>query len=407
MARPMVMTLFPDAQAFAQRNTDAQPALSVRNLTKRFGAEIVLNDVSFNVAEGESLVLLGPSGSGKSTTLRIIAGLENPDSGEVVLHEREIENLRARDRNVGVIFQNYALFPEMTVAENIGFGLKIRGVKARKRMEVVDRLLEMIGLNDQRDKKPRHISGGQQQRVAIARALAYEPEVLLFDESFSALDPHTRVGLRREIRQLLRKLRVPALFITHDQEEAMELGDQIAILNKGRLEQIGTPQEIYNDPQTEFVATFLGAANVLKGEWQDGLICLESGYYVVPPHEAFDIHIDDGERVKIIFRPEDVLLSTIVGIAESPYHLGEGEVTEVKFTGATEAVTIRLLNTQLRPARPQLVTSINEPRTKDFFIKALRTKWDARRIRLSPGDRVSISLKSHKLLRGEAYTDLR
>ena len=217
----------------------------------------------------------------------------------------------------------------------------------------------------------------------------------------SALDPHTRVGLRREIRQLLRKLRVPALFITHDQEEAMELGDQIAILNKGRLEQIGTPQEIYNDPQTEFVATFLGAANVLKGEWQDGLICLESGYYVVPPHEAFDIHIDDGERVKIIFRPEDVLLSTIVGIAESPYHLGEGEVTEVKFTGATEAVTIRLLNTPLRPSRPQLVTSINEPRTKDFFVKALRTKWDARRIRLSPGDRVSISLKSHKLLRGE------
>ncbi len=401
MARPMVMTLFPDTQAFAQRSTDAQPALSVRNLTKRFGNEMVLNDVSFNVAEGESLVLLGPSGSGKSTTLRIIAGLEQPDSGEVILHEREIENLRARDRNVGVIFQNYALFPEMTVAENIAFGLKIRGVSSRKRLEVVDRLLEMIGLGEQRNKKPRHISGGQQQRVAIARALAYEPEVLLFDESFSALDPHTRVGLRREIRQLLRKLRVPALFITHDQEEAMELGDHIAILNKGRLEQIGTPQEIYNDPQTEFVATFLGAANVLKGEWQDGLICLDSGYYVVPPHEAFDIHITDGERVKIIFRPEDVLLSTIVGVAESPYHLGEGEVTEVKFTGATEAVTIRLLNTQLRPSRPQLVTSISEPKGKEFFVKALRTKWDARRIRLSPGDRVSISLKSHKLLRGE------
>lgn len=401
MARPMVMTLFPDAQAFAQRNTDAQPALSVRNLTKRFDQEMVLNDVSFNVAEGESLVLLGPSGSGKSTTLRIIAGLENPDSGEVILHDREIENLRARDRNVGVIFQNYALFPEMTVAENIAFGLKIRGVKTRKRMEVVDRLLGMIGLSEQRDKKPRHISGGQQQRVAIARALAYEPEVLLFDESFSALDPHTRVGLRREIRQLLRKLRVPALFITHDQEEAMELGDHIAILNKGRLEQIGTPQEIYNDPQTEFVATFLGAANVLKGEWQDGLICLDNGYYVVPPHEAFDTHINDGERVKIIFRPEDVLLSTVVGIAESPYHLGEGEVTEVKFTGATEAVTIRLLNTQLRPSRPQLVTNIADARPKEFSIKALRTKWDARRIRLSPGDRISISLKSHKLLRGD------
>ena len=156
---------------------------------------MVLNDVSFNVAEGESLVLLGPSGSGKSTTLRIIAGLENPDSGEVILHEREIENLRARDRNVGVIFQNYALFPEMTVAENIGFGLKIRGVRARKRTEVVDRLLDMIGLSEQRDKKPRHISGGQQQRVAIARALAYEPEVLLFDESFSALDPQVTTAI--------------------------------------------------------------------------------------------------------------------------------------------------------------------------------------------------------------------
>ncbi len=401
MARPMVMTLFPDTQAFAQRNTDAQPALSVRHLTKRFGQEIVLNDVSFDVAEGESLVLLGPSGSGKSTTLRIIAGLENPDSGEVVLHEREVENLRARDRNVGVIFQNYALFPEMTVAENIGFGLKIRGIRGRQRMEVVDRLLGMINLNEQRDKKPRHISGGQQQRVAIARALAYEPEVLLFDESFSALDPHTRIGLRREIRLLLRKLRVPALFITHDQEEAMELGDHIAILNKGRLEQIGTPQEIYNDPQTEFVATFLGAANVLKGEWQDGLICLDTGYYVVPPHDAFDALIEDGERVKIIFRPEDVLLSTVMGIAESPYHLGEGEVTEIKFTGATEAVTIRLLNTNLRPSRPQRVTSISEPKGREFLIKALRTKWDARRIRLSPGDRISISLKSHKLLRGE------
>jgi ABC-type sugar transport system ATPase subunit len=131
------------------------------------------------------------------------------------------------------------------------------------------------------------------------------------------------------------------------------------------------------------------------------LICLDSGYFVVPPHEAFDIHIEDGERVKIIFRPEDVLLSTIIGVAESPYHLGEGEVTEVKFTGATEAVTIRLVNTHLRPARPQLVTSISETKGKELIIKALRTKWDARRIRLSPGDRVSISLKSHKLLRGE------
>lgn len=405
MAREMVMTLFPETQAFAQRSTETVPALSVKHLTKKFGNEIVLDDVSFNVAEGESLVLLGPSGSGKSTTLRIIAGLEMPDSGTVVLGDREIENLRARDRNVGVIFQNYALFPEMTVAENIGFGLKIRGVRAKKRATVIDDLLAMIGLADQRDKKPRHLSGGQQQRVAIARALAYEPDVLLFDESFSALDPHTRIGLRREIRQLLRKVRKPAVFITHDQEEAMELGDQIAILNKGRLEQIGTPSEIYNDPQTEFVATFLGAANVLRGQWYYGLIRLDNDYFVVPPREVRDSSISEGERLKIVFRPEDVLLNSELGVADSPYYLGEGEVLEVQFSGATEAVTVRLLNSQQEPV-PQVVTPINRPKNPqpkggDFIIKAIRSKWEARKMPLAPGGKVAIALKSHKVLQGD------
>ncbi len=406
MAREMVMTLFPETQAFANRNADTRSALSVRNLTKRFGDEIVLDDVSFNVAEGESLVLLGPSGSGKSTTLRIIAGLENPDTGAVILRDREIENLRARDRNVGVIFQNYALFPEMTVAENIGFGLKIRGVRAKKRAEVVNKLLTMINLNDQCDKKPRHLSGGQQQRVAIARALAYEPDVLLFDESFSALDPHTRVSLRREIRQLLRDLRVPALFITHDQEEALELGDHIAILNKGRLEQIGTPEEIYNDPQTEFVATFLGAANVLSGHWHYGLIRLDNDFFLVPPREVREEEMSEDERVKIIFRPEDVMLNSEVGVAETPYYLGDGEVSEVTFNGATEAVTVRLLNSHLPPQKPQLVTSINRakvvtPGGQEFFVKTLRSKWDAKRMPLAPSDKVAIALKAHKLLRGD------
>jgi len=235
MAREMMVTLFPETQAFAERNPDVRAALSVSHLTKRFGSETILSDVSFSVAEGESLVLLGPSGSGKSTTLRLIAGLETPDGGQIVVRGKRVDEIRARNRNVGVIFQHYALFPQMTVAENIGFGLKIRGVRSRDREPVINRLLELIGLADQRDKYPWQISGGQQQRVAIARTLAYEPDVLLFDESFSALDPQTRVPLRREIRALLRKLRVPALFITHDQEEAMELGDQVAILNRGRL----------------------------------------------------------------------------------------------------------------------------------------------------------------------------
>ncbi|HMX24935.1 MAG TPA: ABC transporter ATP-binding protein, partial [Blastocatellia bacterium] len=262
-------------ETFVEPKVEKKVALSVRDLSKWYGNEQILDNVSFSVAEGESLVLLGPSGSGKSTTLRLIAGLDTPDGGDVFLGGRHIEHLRARERNIGVIFQNYALFPRMTIADNIAFGLRIRGKGKKQRLDVVEKLLAMIGLSDQRNKYPAQLSGGQQQRVAIARALAYEPDLLLFDESFSALDPQTRTGLRREIRSLLRKLKVPALFITHDQEEAMELGDHIAILNKGRLEQIGTPQEVYNNPQTEFVATFLGAANVVELCRNDRFVALD------------------------------------------------------------------------------------------------------------------------------------
>ena len=181
MSREMVLTLFPETQAFAGRELEGPSALSVRNLTKVFDQEPVLDNVNFSLGEGESLVLLGPSGSGKSTTLRLIAGLEAPDSGEIVVKGKRVDHLRARDRNVGVIFQNYALFPRMTVAENIAFGLKLRGVKRKRRHDVVERLLSLTGLAEHRKKYPIQISGGQQQRVAIARALAYEPDVLLLD----------------------------------------------------------------------------------------------------------------------------------------------------------------------------------------------------------------------------------
>ncbi|MFN7947923.1 MAG: ABC transporter ATP-binding protein [Blastocatellia bacterium] len=404
MAREVMVTLFPETQAFAERRPEARAALSVSHLTKRFGAEPILNDVSFAVEEGESLVLLGPSGSGKSTTLRLIAGLESPDAGQIRIRGKQVEGVRARDRNVGVIFQHYALFPQMTVAENIGFGLKIRKVKARDREPVISRLLELIGLSDQRDKYPSQISGGQAQRVAIARALAYEPDVLLFDESFSALDPQTRVPLRREIRALLRKLRIPSLFITHDQEEAMELGDQIAILNRGRIEQIGSPADVYNDPQTEFVATFLGAANVMQGAWQDGLIRLDSDRYLAPAGGMTPMV--NGTRARVIFRPEDVSLGSATGLVETPYHLGRGEITDVSFTGATENLTVRLVTyTQ----SGNLVMPRNEPgrnsfasfgsaTSSEFVIKAVRSKWDARKLKLRTGDRVTVGLKSYKAL---------
>jgi putative spermidine/putrescine transport system ATP-binding protein len=337
--------------------------------------------------------LLGHSGSGKSTTLRIIAGLVKQDTGDIFLRGRHIEHLRARERNVGVIFQHYALFPGMTVADNIGFGLRIRGVKKKERDKVVDELLSMIGLNDQREKFPSQISGGQQQRVAIARALAYKPEVLLFDESFSALDPQTRVGLRREIRGLLQRLRVPALFITHDQEEAMDLGDQIAILNHGRLEQIGTPTEVYNNPQTEFVATFLGAANVVEGCWREGLIALDCERCLSAPRPAPPVVM---ERVKIVFRPEDITLGQPTGLVETPYHLGGGEVLDVSFAGASESLIIRLLP----KGHTGQLTVVDSNKKCNFVIKVTRTKWDAQRMRLEPGKLVSVGLKSYKILRG-------
>jgi len=396
MAREMVAP-FHETQAWVEPETERREALMVSGLSKVFGSEQVLDDVSFSIAEGESLVLLGHSGSGKTTTLRLIAGLETPDGGEISLSGRPIENLRARERNVGVIFQNYALFPRMTVAENIGFGLRIRSVRKKKRKEVVDRLLGLTGLAEQRDKYPSQISGGQQQRVAIARALAYEPELLLFDESFSALDPQTRVGLRREIRALLRKLKIPALFITHDQEEAMELGDQIAILNRGRLEQVGTPDEVYNNPQTEFVATFLGAANVVEGCWRDGFIALNCEQCLAAPRPSPHQTM---EQVKMVFRPEDITLGAPTGLVETPYHLGRGEVVDVSFAGATEALMVKLLPRGYTGKLLSPPCDATSDQSCNLVIKVVRTKWDARRLRLAPGDKVSVGLRSYKILRG-------
>lgn len=381
--------------ALEQPVTEQSDALVIRGLNKRYGSETVLDGMSFSIAEGESLVLLGPSGSGKSTTLRLIAGLETPDDGEIFLHGRHIEHLRARERNIGVIFQNYALFPRMTVADNIAFGLKIRGKKKADREAKVEELLSMIGMAEHRDKYPSQISGGQQQRVAIARALAYAPELLMFDESFSALDPQTRTGLRREIRALLQKLKVPALFITHDQEEAMELGDQIAILNKGRLEQVGTPQQVYNDPQSEFVATFLGAANVVEVCRNDGFValgcqqCLEAHQVELPPAL---------ERIKIVFRPEDVVLTSAPALAENQRHLGHGVVVDVNFTGATEVVRVKLLSLNQFGYSTSANCQLVGDNSCDLIIKVLRTKWDAQRMPISAKDKVGVWLRDHKIL---------
>src|SRR5437764_560083 len=336
-------------------------AASVRGISKRFKKARVLEDVSFDVAEGESLVLLGASGSGKTTILRIIAGLEQPDTGEVILHGKDVTDMPARERGVGVIFQAYALFPRMTVEKNIAYGLKIRRRPRKERRETVDRLIKLVQLEAHRKKYPWQLSGGQQQRVAIARTLAYKPQVLLFDEPFGALDAQTRVHLRREIRGLLRQVKVPSVFITHDQEEALELGDRIAVLNNGHLEQVGTPDEVYNHPATEFVATFLGAANLLLGVVSDGAVQIGSARL---PADKETRRFREGQSVKLVFRPEDACLSRDANLPQGCRRLANGVVEEVNFVGAYERLNVRLdlaHRAQVENEAPVYQVTINTP----------------------------------------------
>jgi sulfate transport system ATP-binding protein len=380
-----------------EREQPSGVAASVRGVSKRFKKSRVLEDVSFDVAEGESLVLLGASGSGKTTILRIIAGLELPDSGRIILHGKDVTDLPARERGVGVIFQSYALFPRMTVEKNIAYGLKIRHRPRKERRETVDRLIKLVQLEQHRKKYPSQLSGGQQQRVAIARTLAYKPQVLLFDEPFGALDAQTRVHLRREIRALLKQVKVPSVFITHDQEEALELGDRIAVLNEGRLEQIGTPDDVYNHPATEFVATFLGAANLLLGVAVAGFV--EIGTAKLPAEKETK-RFRDGQSVKLVFRPEDVCVSQDANLPESCRRLTNGVIEEVNFVGAYERLTVRLDLTHRKGDTDALYeVTINTPqRMTGVPIMVTRPKPEANALRYKTGDRVAIGLTSFSVL---------
>jgi len=374
-------------------------AASLQGVSKRFNKARVLEDVSFDVAEGESLVLLGASGSGKTTILRIIAGLELPEKGRVILHGKDVTDLPARERGVGVIFQAYALFPRMTVEKNIGYGLRIRRLPRKERKKIVNDLLKLVQLEEHRKKYPWQLSGGQQQRVAIARTLAYKPQVLLFDEPFGALDAQTRVHLRREIRALLRQVKVPSVFITHDQEEALELGDRIAVLNDGHLEQVGTPDEVYNHPATEYVATFLGAANLLLGVVTSG--CVEIGAARVPAAKE-TTRFREGQSVKLVFRPEDVCLSQDANLPEGSRRLANGVIEEINFVGAYERLNVRLDLTHRRQPEneaPLYDVTINTPdKMRGVPIIVTRPKPDANATRYKAGDRVAVGLNSFSVL---------
>src|SRR5580700_3491689 len=307
-------------------------SITLDQVTKHYAGAPVVNDVSLDIGDGEFFVLLGPSGSGKSTLLRAVAGRSGVDHGRIALHGRDVTHVAARGRGVGLVFQNYALFRHMTVAENIEFALRVRRVKASERRQRRQELLRLVALEGMDQRLPAQLSGGQQQRVAVARALAHKPEVLLLDEPFGALDAKIREELRRTIRQVQRELGITTVLVTHDQEEAFALADRIGVMNLGRLLEIGRPDELYTRPATRFVATFLGAANLLLARQTKAGV--RFGATDVDGAQSAREH-----EVVAVIRPEEIELAPERSALTTNY-LAAGTVEEVAFTGALERLRV-------------------------------------------------------------------
>jgi sulfate transport system ATP-binding protein len=313
-------------------------SIVVKNVSKRFGNFVALHDVSLEVPNGSLLALLGPSGSGKTTLLRIIAGLELADAGTVLHHEQDITHYSARDRKVGFVFQHYALFRHMTIADNIGYGLRVRGVARPERRARVDELLKLIRLEGLGERFPSQLSGGQRQRVALARALAARPAVLLLDEPFGALDAKVRQELRQWLRRLHEEIQVTSVFVTHDQEEAFEVADRVVVMNNGRVEQVGTPAEVFEHPANAFVMDFLGNVNVFHGR-------IEGGKAVAPGLElAYPGHADAEARdAQFFVRPHELVIERHKnGVASL-----EARVLHVNPTGSRTKVELKALDSDL------------------------------------------------------------
>jgi sulfate transport system ATP-binding protein len=281
----------------------------VKNLHKQYpgqGSELAaVNGVDFEVEEGSLVALLGPSGSGKSTILRMVAGLERPDSGEIYLDGENITQLPTQKRDIGFVFQSYALFKQLKVFDNIAFGLEVKGTPRRDISRRVAELVELLSLQGLENRYPHQLSGGQRQRVALARALAPSPKVLLLDEPFGAIDAKIRQELREWLRKLHEDIHVTSIFVTHDQEEALEICDKIFVINQGRLEQGGNPQEIYNHPATEFVANFVGSMNILHSKVKGGKI--QVGPYAFSKEGLPGFQ--EGDEIRVFFRPQDIYVS--------------------------------------------------------------------------------------------------
>jgi sulfate/thiosulfate transport system ATP-binding protein len=315
-------------------------AIRVEHLTKRFGSFVAVDDVSFDAAEGKITALLGPSGSGKSTVLRMIAGLENPTAGRIWIEDDETTFKSVQERRVGFVFQHYALFRHMTVAQNIAFGLAVRKEPKADQTRRVDELLDLVQLSPFHDRYPDQLSGGQRQRVALARALAPRPRVLLLDEPFGALDARVRQELRRWLDELHRELGVTSLFVTHDQEEALELAHEVVVMHEGGIEQMGTPAQIYNEPATAFVAGFIGSANVLHGH-------VVAGHVQFGEHRiAGADHLEEGVAARAFVRPHDVRLSAPEGNGGSV----EAKIERISTLGWLSRVILRLDDGQVLAA---------------------------------------------------------
>jgi putative spermidine/putrescine transport system ATP-binding protein len=346
--------------------------LDVQNLTKTFGQTTVVKSVSFAFDKGEFISLLGPSGCGKTTILRMIAGFENPTSGSIEVDGQDITHLKPNQRQLGMVFQAYALFPNLNVGDNIGFGLKIAGMPAEERRARVDEMLRLIGLPGFEKRYPYEMSGGQQQRVALARAIAPRPRMLLLDEPLSALDAKIRVSLREEIRAIQLDLGITTVFVTHDQEEALSISDRIVVMNAGNIEQLGAPHEIYNKPATRFVATFVGQLNSLEATVLD------------PAAKTVSI---DGQAVTIPQLPATAAANAAITLTLRPEvaAIGAREGNDITLTGTIADVTFLGSVIRLRIALGQNILSL------DTF-NDQRTAPPAR------GEAVTISLASKDLL---------
>lgn len=360
-------------------------SILLENVSKRYGEQTVVNNVSLEVKDGEFFVLLGSSGSGKTTVLNIIAGLVEADEGRVLLHGRDVTRLPTQKRNVGFVFQNYALFEYMTVAANIEFGLQIRKVPKKERQIKRDELLELVGLVGLGERLPGQLSGGQQQRVALARALALEPDVLLLDEPLGALDAKIRAELRRSLKAIQQKLGVATILVTHDQEEAFDLADRIGVMSYGRLIEVGTPRDLYMRPQTEFVASFLGTANILLGKSDKERIQIGPHVFEITG-EASQFSTDG--RVQVVFRPEDIALAARKEELDCT-PLGEGIVTSLGFNGPTERIRLEV------PSLPG-VRAIAPPvpfGSQNILIEATRPPEQAAAFPLSVNDKAWVGIR--------------